>query len=452
MIKRVVIVGAGPSGVLLAHYLLRRDEQYNVEIYERRSDPQTVPFSSARTFPLVLNQRGMTALSKVEGILAAIKAVSLESTGSLVHQKKGKTQFLPRKKPILILDRRRLVVTLLKMLTQQYSSDLRKAQQRSYRLKIHFDHQCKQVDFEAKTVTFENTAVNSIGEVTVGYDLLIGADGARSRVREQFLSTNQFELEKKYVPSAYKSIFLPAESAASLKAGYIHTWRSSDGIFATLVHDIDGLINGTVNFPRENNPIVNFSTKEQVWQFFREYLPEIAELLPESEVEAFLNRPISTILTIRCNRYHHGDSVLLIGDAAHATSPSLGQGCNASLEDVAFFDQLLDEYPNDIGEVLKQFTLRRKPDAHALVELSDYTFPLSSKLLFLELFIRLRTAQFMHQLFPRYFSPSLLQLLSETTIPYSEILNSHKGWISKVKQANEKFLERQRSPQHVRLN
>ncbi|MBW4592008.1 MAG: FAD-dependent monooxygenase [Brasilonema angustatum HA4187-MV1] len=434
MVKRIVIVGAGPSGVLLAHYLLRRNEQYNVEIYERRSDPQTVPFSSARTIPLSLNQRGMTALSKVEGILAAVKAVSLESTGSLIHQKKGKTQFLPRKKPILILDRMRLVVTLLKMLTQQYNSD---------RLKIHFDHQCKQVDFEAKTVTFENTAVNPTGEVTVDYDLLIGADGARSRVREQFLSTNQFELEKKYFPSAYKPIFLPAESATSLKAGYLHTWRGTDGIFATLVHDIDGLISGIVNFPRENNPILNFSTKEQVWQFFREYLPEIAELLPESEVEAFLYRPISTILTIRCNRYHDGDSVLLIGDAAHATSPSLGQGCNASLEDVAFFDQLLDEYPNDIAEALKQFTLRRKPDAHALVELSDYTFPLSSKLLFLELFIRLRTAQFMHQLFPRYFSPSLSQLLSETTIPYSEILNFHKGWISRVKQANEKFLERQ---------
>lgn len=435
MIKRVVIVGAGPSGVLLAHYLLRRDQHYNVELYERRSDPQTVPFSSARTFPLVLNQRGMTALSKVEGILAAVKEVSLESTGSLNHQKKGKTQFLPRKKPILILDRRRLVVTLLKMLTQQYNSA---------RLKIHFDHQCKQVDFEAKTVTFENTAVNSTGEVTVGYDLLIGADGARSRVREQFLSTNQFELEKKYVPSAYKPIFLPAENVTSLKTGYVHTWRGSDGISAILVHDIDGLMSGTVNFPRENNPIVNFSTKEQVWQFFREHFPEIAELLPESEVEAFLNRPISTISTIRCNRYHHGDSVLLIGDAAHATSPSLGQGCNASFEDVAFFDKLLDEYSHNIAEAIKQFTLRRKPDAHALVELSDYAFPLSGKLLFLEFFIRLRTAQIMHQLFPRYFSPSLFQLVSETTIPYSEILNSHKGWISRVKQANEKFLERQR--------
>ena len=435
MVKRVVIVGAGPSGVLLAHYLLRRNEHYYVELYERRSDPQTVPFSKSRTFPLVLNQRGMTALRKIEGILAAVKAVSLESTGSLNHQKKGKTQFLPRQKPILILDRMRLVVTLLKMLTKQYNN--------SDRFNIHFDHQCKQVDFEAKTVTFENTAVNSTGKVTVGYDLLIGADGVQSRVREQFLSTNQFELEKKYVPSAYKSIFLPV-GATSLKAGYIHTWRGSDGISVILVHDLDGLMSGTVNFPRENNPIVNLSTKEQVWEFFRDRFLEIAQLLPESEVEAFLNRPISTILTIRCNRYHHGDSVLLIGDAAHATSPSLGQGCNAALEDVAFFDELLDEYSDNIGEAIKQFTLRRKPDAHALVELSDYAFPLSGKLMFLEFLIRLRTAQIMHQLFPKYFSPSLLQLVSETTVPYSEILNSHKGWISRVKQANEKFLERQR--------
>jgi hypothetical protein len=33
-----------------------------------------------------------------------------------------------------------------------------------------------------------------------------------------------------------------------------------------------------------------------------------------------------------------------MGDAAHAVSPSLGQGCNAALEDVVIFDQLLDEY------------------------------------------------------------------------------------------------------------
>ncbi|MEH2141093.1 FAD-dependent oxidoreductase [Nostoc sp.] len=143
---------------------------------------------------------------------------------------------------------------------------------------------------------------------------------------------------------------------------------------------------------------------------------------------------------MRCNRYHHGDSVLLIGDAAHATSPSLGQGCNASFEDVAFFDKLLDEYSDDIAKAIAQFSLRRKPDVHALVELSDNAYPLSGKLLFLEFFIRLRSAQILHQLFPKYFSPSFWELLSETTVPYSEILNIYKNWIAKVKRANEKFL------------
>lgn len=38
MNKKVVIVGAGPVGLLLAHYLLRRDS-YDIDIYERRSDP-----------------------------------------------------------------------------------------------------------------------------------------------------------------------------------------------------------------------------------------------------------------------------------------------------------------------------------------------------------------------------------------------------------------------------
>jgi kynurenine 3-monooxygenase len=432
MVKKVIIVGAGPSGVLLAHYLLGRNEQYYVDIYERRSDPRTVEISKSRTFPLVINQRGLKALSNIKGLVEAVKTVSVKITGSLTHQKNGKTRFLPRQKPIYCLDRTQLVMTLLETLTEKYGNN---------RLNIHFDHQCKQVDFEAKTVTFENVAaVNPTAEVTVDYDLLIGADGARSQVREQFLSTNLFELEQKYIPSAYKSLLLPAEQATSLKPGYVHGWRADNGISAILVHQVDGSLSGTVTFPRENNPIANLSTTEEVLQFFRDRFPEISQFLPESEAEAFLNRPISTILTIRCNRYHHGDSVLIIGDAAHATSPSLGQGCNASFEDVALFDELLNEYSDNFAEAISQFTLRRQADAHALVELSDYTFPLSSKLLFVEFFIRLRAAQFLHQLFPKRFSLPLFQLVSETTVPYAEILNSHKGWISKVKQANEKFL------------
>jgi kynurenine 3-monooxygenase len=55
MVKKVVIVGAGASGLLLAHYLLNRSDQYQVEIYELRDNPQISPFSKSRTFPIALN-------------------------------------------------------------------------------------------------------------------------------------------------------------------------------------------------------------------------------------------------------------------------------------------------------------------------------------------------------------------------------------------------------------
>lgn len=44
---------------------------------------------------------------------------------------------------------------------------------------------------------------------------------------------------------------------------------------------------------------------------------------------------------VRCSQLH-GPQVLVIGDAAHAVSPSLGQGCNAALEDVTVIKQLLN--------------------------------------------------------------------------------------------------------------
>jgi kynurenine 3-monooxygenase len=272
---------------------------------------------------------------------------------------------------------------------------------------------------------------------------LMGADGARSAVRSQFLNTEMFEIEQKYIPNVYKSIVLPDAERSSdphLESGKVHSWRTHDGIVVLLLYQADGSMSGAIYFPRQNTQVVNLTTPEAVLQFFHERFPEVGQLMPLSEAEAFLRRSLSSALTIRCNRYHYGDSVLILGDAAHATSPSLGQGCNAALEDVAIFDKLLDEFTNDWASAIAQFTVRRKADAHALVELSDNSLPSSSKL-FIEFVIRARLAKMLHQLFPDRFSPSLFELVTESSVPYSEILDRYKGWIAKVKKSNQQFSE-----------
>jgi len=433
MVKKVAIVGAGPSGILMAHYLLRRGDKYQIEIFERRSDPRKSSFSKARTFSIALNDRGMIPLGKIEGLQAAVKAISVETNGSIAHRKNGKDRVIMREKPLITLDRTNLVIALLEKLTDKFHNPS---------LNIHFNCQCTKVDFANKTVSFHKAGSEIPPEqeedFIVNYDLLIGADGARSVVRNHLLNTDLFELQQKYTYNDYKSIYLlsPDEKReTNLKPGYVHSWRLDDSTTMLLLYQIDGTISGVVHFVRNKNQITSLSTKEEVLQFFRENFPEVGQIITEAEAETFLNTPGSRVLTIRCNRYHQGDSILLIGDAAHAVSPSLGQGCNASLEDVLIFDNLLDEYADNLALAVEQFTLRRQADAHALVEMSNNAFPTSKKLFF-QFIARETFARTLHKLFPKRFAPSMFEMLLSTTVPYAEILRLNQGWINKVKKSN----------------
>ena len=59
--------------------------------------------------------------------------------------------------------------------------------------------------------------------------------------------------------------------------------------------------------------------------------------------------------------------------------------------------------------------------------------------------LREQLAKTLHQLFPDRFSPSLSELVFESSVPYSEILDSYQGWIAKVKKRSQKlhFMEKQ---------
>ncbi len=431
MVEKIVIIDAGPSGVLLALYLLQRSDRYQIDLYDRLGDPRALEFSNARTYPITLTERGMSAIAPIEGLETAVRAISLETNGTVFHQQNGKTRVTSRKKSLLTLDRTNLVITLLQQLTTKYD----------HRINLHFSHVCTDVNFADQSVTFQpkaQTSESTDATLTVNYDRLIGADGARSVVRSQFLNTEMFEIEQKYIPNVYKSLGLPdadQSSAPYLEPGKVHSWRTHDGIVVLLLYQADGSMSGAIYFPRHNTQVVNLKTPEAVLQFFHQHFPKVGQLMSRSEAEVFMNRAVSSALTIRCNRYHYGDRVLILGDAAHATSPSLGQGCNAALEDVAIFDHLLDEFAEGWASAIVQFTIRRKADAHALVELSDNSFPSSSKL-FIEFVIRARLAKMLHQFFPNRFSPSLFELITESSMPYSEILDRYKGWIAKVKKSN----------------
>ncbi|MGK7903714.1 MAG: FAD-dependent oxidoreductase [Hormoscilla sp.] len=428
MIK-VTIVGAGPAGSLLAHYLLRRG-QYQIDIYDSRPDPRKISFSKYRTFPLLLSERGLNALRNIE-LEDAVKSHGLENMGMINYSKNSKPQELQRRKSILTVDRNQLVTTLLETL---------KEKDKNSQVNIYFNYQCTGVDLKQKKVKFIKETEE---QITVDYDVLIGADGVRSVVRSHFLNTARFEFEQSYIHDVYKTVYLSRVNeklGINLEPNKLHSWKLDDGTRLLAVPQRDNTLSCGLVFNHKNNQVIGLSSKSEVRKFFEQNFPEVAKLLSESEAEAFVQRPVWSFVTIRCNRYHHGDSVLIVGDAAHAVPPTIAQGCNSALEDAIVFDRILDEYDDDYTKAIPQFTDRRGRDGNALKNLAENSFPIS-KTLFVQLILRRKFARTMNKLFPQFFAPFFLDLIAETTVPYSEIFYSAKAWLSKVKKSNQKILE-----------
>jgi kynurenine 3-monooxygenase len=422
MTKKIVIIGAGPCGLFLAHTLRRRGRKYQIEIYDRRPDPRLISFENSRTFPISLNTRGMTSL----GIIPHLKSVVRDKTslikGSMLHLSNGKIRRAIRNSELLTMDRTKLVITLLNELTK--SSDLTP-------VKINFNSECHEINFTKKTVTF----CKEPDFFSVNYDIIIGVDGSRSRVRRVLQKNEKLICEEKYISSDYKTLFLPSDS--TLESNYIHAWNLPDTTSVLMVvSPPPELSSGLITVPRENNRLVKLTKAEQLREFLQEKFPDLNALIPDSEIEAFLQRPIASVLTVRCDKYHYKDSVLILGDAAHAVSPSLGLGCNSALEDVQILDSLLDEYHDNWETVISEFTHRRKADAHALLEICENPIPYQ-KSLFLELKLR----QFWAKIIGR---PFLYEMLFDTTVPYTEILGLYKGWLEKVKKSNQEWLKHQK--------
>jgi kynurenine 3-monooxygenase len=424
MLQKVVIIGAGPAGLLLAHYLLRRG-RYRVEIYERRLDLRLEDVSQDRTFPISLQERGRKAIREIAGLEEAIISASVFCNGTKIYRKQGKARKIPRAIPILSIDRNRLVMILLQHLTQTYPSE---------QLIVKFGCQCVQVDRSAKTVTMQPEQGEAF---SIAYDRLVAADGSRSQIRDALVQDAALQCEQNYVPDAYKSVFLLRLNPAlglELEPDKIHAWNRDNKTRMLMVPQPGDRLNGVIIFDAQHNPLLNLSTKEEVLTFFQENFPLFGQLMSEAEAEDFLQRPVGRVLTVRCDRFHDGDSVLLIGDAAHAVSPSIGQGCNASLEDVLVFERLLERYEDDWALALPAFSEQRVPDAHALKDLSDYSFP-RTKVLVVEFFLRLNIHRLLHRWFPQWVKPFVFDLVLDQDLSYSQVLNLSQGWINKVKRS-----------------
>lgn len=116
---------------------------------------------------------------------------------------------------------------------------------------------------------------------------------------------------------------------------------------------------------RKSNKAQNLS-RDELSTLFEDYHTSIRQIIEGTPEDAILFNPI---VDLEPHKIYSKGKILLIGDAAHATTPNLGQGACQAIEDVAFLYQLLKKESN-LEIAFNTFTKKRLKRTHFIVNTS----------------------------------------------------------------------------------
>ncbi|MBJ7311992.1 FAD-dependent oxidoreductase [Rugamonas sp. CCM 8940] len=415
---KIIIVGGGLAGSLTAVYLAQRGHE--VHVVEKRGDPLLV--DSANADPV--NSRAIGVSMTVRGIKAVLAAgisrQELEQCGEPVigmafsvggqHKVRELTP-LEGMFP-LSLDR-----TAFQRLLNKYAV--------IHKVQYHFEHKCLDVDLEGKSVLIQGP--DGALQHLQG-DLIIGADGAHSAVRRAMQSgMRRFEFKQTFFRHGYKTLVLPNASELGFRKDLLYFFgMDSKGLFAGRAATIpNGSISFAICLPYSGETSLNTKNREAMAEFFSRYFGILPAASRQELLEQFFTLPSNDLINVRSSTFHYKGNVLLIGDAAHATAPFLGQGMNMALEDVYVLITLLEQHGDAFGLALSEFTHQRKVQADAMQDMAiaNYEALSNPNLIF---FLQTRYTRYMHKKFPRVYPPDMAEKLYFTSVPYDELQQIQK--------------------------
>ncbi len=432
----ILLVGAGLAGSLLAVLLAKQG--FPVVVAERRGDPRARGYVGGRSINLALSVRGITAL-KDAGIADQVLADALPMPGRIMHPESltdatGEgTVFQPYSQDpadaILSVSRGGLNIALLD------------AAERTPGVKLLFDHRCTGVDLDNARATFDTPN----GNVELQGRVLIGADGAFSAVRHAMQMTDRFDYSQHYLDAGYKELHIPApddlpdlpNGVAEKYNGYamdprgLHIWAGRGGGASMMIAlpNPDKSFTCTLFWPFADPSgkghgfrAVEALDDAGVRAFFNRHYPDTRWLMPTLE-EDFRKNPTSSLVTVRCEPWRRGRS-LILGDAAHAIVPFFGQGMNAAFEDCRILSEMIEEAGGDIERVMDPFWQSRVEHANAIADMAIANFTeMREKVADARFLYHKKVEQAIHaalgQDMPERATP-LYNLVSFTNVPYAE--------------------------------
>jgi kynurenine 3-monooxygenase len=405
--QKVIVVGAGLAGSLLAIYLAKRGIQ--VDVFEARGDMRKESVTTGRSINLALSNRGIAALKTV-GLDAYMLKEAVPMQGRMIHSISGETKLLPysgrKGEYINSVSRSGLNAALISE-AERYPE-----------VQFIFSEKCTDLHLPSGEVTFESGR-------TIRGDTVIATDGAGSVVRRCMQAqANEVSVSSNLLEHGYKELHIPSGEggAFQLAKNALHIWPRHKFMMIALPN-ADGSFTCTLFVAHRSdgdNPISFDELKDEtsLIKFFKDEFSDAYGLMP-TLAEDFAANPTGQLGTIKCSPWNIQGKVLLLGDSAHAMVPFYGQGMNCAFEDVAVLDRLIERHGTDWNSIYEEYSSNRSPDTDAIQTMAQENFYEMRDAVSDVVFQRKRELETkLEQIYPDYFSKYSMVTFRED-LPYS---------------------------------
>ncbi|MFB6455301.1 FAD-dependent monooxygenase [Chitinophaga sp. Hz27] len=315
---KAIIIGAGIGGLSTAIALQQKGIDY--EIFD--AVPENRPVGAG----IMLGGNAMTVYERL-GIGEAIRKQSIFPENIFIRNYKGKT--LQQVSNVYI--------------RQRYGQGAHMI----HRAALHHELilATKQpVQWGKKLISIEDTADSVTAYFEDGTsatgDILIGADGIRSLVREQYITHANYRYSGQ---SCWRAI-IPMTLSREEQINGAEVWGNGNGLRSSYMQVNQQQVyfwftkKMPANTPFSDEAAITFIQKELA-VFTGNMRTVAAALKPEMLIRGDLYdfEPIDT--------WYKG-RVVLLGDAAHATTPNLGQGASQAIEDALMLSNCIAQTKN----------------------------------------------------------------------------------------------------------
>ncbi|KAE8166813.1 putative salicylate hydroxylase [Aspergillus tamarii] len=323
---KVAIIGAGPGGLTLARLLYLANVPFTIFERDKSREARRVTGGvldlHAQTGQRAIREAGLWDIYQKHASYDAEELVITDHHNQVFYTTNGTSRGRPE------IDRPVLRDILLNSVPED---------------RVRWDHDLKSVDFDG-TLHFTHG-------VETGFDLVVGADGAWSKVRQALGYIQPFysgvvclELRISRPDEVDSEMHSMVGSGSYLSYGgddtVLHTQRQGDGslrVYAYMRRPESWLRDRAVDLSDRE------AVKTLLLQEYAHWSPELQRLICNCN-EPVVNRPLYMLPV--GYRWPHRKHLTLLGDAAHVMTPFAGEGVNTAMYDALKLAHAIIENPS----------------------------------------------------------------------------------------------------------